>query len=204
MPHDLIENAASWCDLCHGAAKEAGWWNDLQTGEPVVRNTGEILMLAVSEITEAIEAWENRAMDDKLPTRRGVEVELADFCIRTFDTMTGLGHRDAFVLALDTLDRRNVPCVGADGGPPGEKRFFGIVRHLADAMEADRKKAMSVSVPTIPGLVMHTAQAVRATIKLATLVDADLPGAMRDKLAYNAQREDHKVENRRVAGGKAY
>jgi hypothetical protein len=204
VPHDLIENAAAWCDLCYGAAKQAGWWNDLHTGEPVSRNTGEILMLAVSEITEAAEAWESRAMDDKLTGRRGVEVELADFCIRTFDTMTGLGHKDSFVQVLAFLDKQNVPCLGADGGPPSEKRFFGIVRHLADAMEADRKGAPSKRFPSIPGLVAHTAQAMRAAIKLATLVDANLPDAIREKLAYNAKREDHKVENRRAAGGKRY
>ena len=199
---DLIDNAADWCDLCHGAAKDAGWWSNPHTGEPVVRNTGEILMLAVSEVTEAVEAWENRAMDDKLTGRRGVEVELADFCIRNFDTMTGLGHRDAFVRALGLL--RNVPFHGGDGGPPSEKRFLGIIRHMADAMEADRKRAPSKRFPDIPGLVVHVAQATRAAIKLAALVDADLPNAIREKVAYNRQRADHKPENRIKEGGKMY
>jgi hypothetical protein len=202
--HDLIENAKSWCDLCHGAAKGAGWWNDLATGEPVRRNTGEILMLAVSEIVEAVEAWESRSMDDKLTGRRGVEVELADFCIRTFDTMTGLGHRDAFCVVIETLDRQRVPTYGGDGGPPSERRFLGIIRHLADAMEADRKNAPSKRFPDKPGLVAHTAQAMRAAISLSALVEANLPDAIREKIAYNRQREDHKIENRRAAGGKTY
>ncbi len=201
---DIIENAADFCDLCHGAAVDAGWWTDLDTGQATTRNTGEILMLAVSEVTEAAEAWETRAMDDKLTGRRGVEVELADFCIRNFDTMSGLGHRAAFIKALQMLDRQGVPCIGADGGPPGEKRFLGIIRHMADAMEADRKGAPSKRFPDLPGLVVHVAQATRAAIKLAVLVHADLSAAIREKVAYNRSREDHKIENRRAAGGKRY
>lgn len=202
--HQLIEDAFDFCDLCHDAAREAGWWTDLSTGQPVRRNTGEILMLAVSEITEAVEAWEHRLMDDKLPHRRGVEVELADFCIRTFDTMTGLGHKRDFCRALDMLERENKPFHGGDGGPPTERRFLGIIRHLADAMEADRKSAMSKVYPGTPGLVVEVAQAMRATVRLARLVEADLTAALYEKVDFNRSRADHKIENRRAPGGKAY
>lgn len=34
--------------------------------------------------------------------------------------------------------------------------------------------------------------------------DEDLGGAIAEKLAYNAQRADHKIENRRADGGKKY
>ncbi len=202
--HQLIESAVYYCDLCHDAARDAGWWTDLQTGEPVKRNTGEILMLAVSEVCEAADAWENRDMDDKLPHRRGVEVELADFLIRNFDTMTGLGHKKAFCVALDRLEHRMVPCHGTDGGPPSERRFLGIIRHMADAMEADRKSTMSKEWADIPGLVIGVAQATRAAIRLATLVHADLIAAIEEKVAYNRNRADHKIENRKQAGGKKW
>lgn len=200
----VIENVPQLMNLCHGAAVKAGWWQDLNTGEPIRRNTGEILMLAVSEVSEAFEAWESRAMDDKLINRRGVEVELADFLIRTFDTLPGLGHGDDLVAALSYLERDRVPYYGANGNRPGDARFLGIIRHMCDAMEADRKKAPSRRYPSLPGLVVHVGQAVRATLTLGTLVEADLWGALHDKVAFNAQREDHKVENRRAAGGKAY
>lgn len=201
---DLIENAAAYCDLCHGAAKDAGWWNDIKTGEPVIRNTGEILMLSVSELSEAADAWEHRAMDDKLTGRRGVEVELGDFAIRSYDTMAGLGYKDEFCDALILLDRQRVPLYNGDGGPPSYARFFGIVRHLSDAMESDRKRAPSKRFPSMPALVVNVAQAMRAAVQLGILVEANLPDAIREKVAYNRDRPDHKIENRRAEGGKVY
>jgi NTP pyrophosphatase (non-canonical NTP hydrolase) len=42
-------------------------------------------MLIVSEIAEAMEGERKNLMDDKLPHRKAVEVELADALIRIFD-----------------------------------------------------------------------------------------------------------------------
>lgn len=70
---------------CHGAAQAAGWWSNPQTGKPIERNTGEMLMLIVSEIAEGMEGDRKGLMDDKLPTRQMLEVELADAVIRIFD-----------------------------------------------------------------------------------------------------------------------
>jgi NTP pyrophosphatase (non-canonical NTP hydrolase) len=111
---------------CHGASLRAGWWNDLQTGEDMrgKRNVPELLCLIHSEISEAMEGHRKGLMDDKLPYRRMVEVELADAVIRIFDLAGGMGY--------------------------------------------------------------------------------DVAGAIADKLAFNAQRADHKPENRRAEGGKAY
>lgn len=110
----------------HGAATEAGWWTDLHTGESLIgkRNVGEMLMLAVSEIAEAMEGHRKGLRDDKLPHRPMIEVEIADCLIRLTDTAGALG--------------------------------------------------------------------------------LDLGGALAEKMAFNATRADHKPENRRKAGGKAY
>ena len=70
---------------CHGSAVAAGWWTDLATGEPLQRNVGELLMLCVSELSEAMEGHRKNLMDDKLPHRKMLEVELADAVIRIFD-----------------------------------------------------------------------------------------------------------------------
>jgi NTP pyrophosphatase (non-canonical NTP hydrolase) len=70
---------------CHGVAAECGWWHDLETNLPKDRNHGELFMLMVSEISEAMEADRKDLMDDKLPHRKGVEVELADAIIRICD-----------------------------------------------------------------------------------------------------------------------
>lgn len=66
------------------------WWQDIHTGEPVKRNVGELLMLVVSEIAEGMEGHRKNLMDDKLPHRPMLEVELADAMIRILDIAGGL------------------------------------------------------------------------------------------------------------------
>lgn len=87
------------------------WWKDLKTGEPIERNVGEMLMLVVSELAEAcedspqynlllmeivkilsraMEGHRKNLMDDKLPHRRSIEVEIADAIIRLLDMGGGL------------------------------------------------------------------------------------------------------------------
>jgi hypothetical protein len=73
----------------HEANKK--WWVDLETGEPLKRNVGEMLCLVHSEISEAMEGHRKNLMDDKLPHRKMIEVELADAVIRIFDICAGLG-----------------------------------------------------------------------------------------------------------------
>lgn len=129
---NIIDDEVRLCgmvltDLCHGAAKESGWWKDINTGEDVIGRphcVGEKLMLIVSEVAEAMEGHRKNLNDDKLPHRKMIEVELADAVIRIFD--------------------------------------------LAGAM----------------GL--------------------DMGGAIAEKMKYNSTREDHQIENRKAAGGKAY
>lgn len=69
----------------HGANVRAGWWSDPATGAPVERNVFELLALVHSEVSEATEAQRKGLMDDKLPARPGVAVELADAIIRILD-----------------------------------------------------------------------------------------------------------------------
>jgi NTP pyrophosphatase (non-canonical NTP hydrolase) len=71
--------------------QNAKWWADLHTGLPIKRNVGELLMLVVSEIAEAMEGHRKNLPDDKLPHRSMLEVELADAVIRIFDISAGLG-----------------------------------------------------------------------------------------------------------------
>lgn len=75
---------------CHRA--NAKWWVNIETGEPLKRNKGELLMLIVSEIAEAMEGERKDLMDDKLPHRKMAEVELADAMIRIFDYADAFGY----------------------------------------------------------------------------------------------------------------
>jgi NTP pyrophosphatase (non-canonical NTP hydrolase) len=120
----MVEGIKAAVEICHGAAVAGGWWHDINTGERLQRNRGELLMLIVSEISEEMEGERKNLMDDKLSHRRMAEVELADAIMRIFDYAGGMGY--------------------------------------------------------------------------------DLAGAVAEKLAYNAQRADHRPENRRQAGGKAW
>jgi len=68
--------------LCHTKAKQAGWWNNgIDIDLLIPRN----LLLIVSEISEAMEGHRCDLMDDKLPERKMLEVELADAIVRIFD-----------------------------------------------------------------------------------------------------------------------
>jgi len=116
----------------HEQNVKAGWWTDLasgesltsKNGEPAKRNVPEMLCLIHSEISEAMEGHRKNLMDDKLPHRSMLEVELADAVIRICDMAGGLG--------------------------------------------------------------------------------LDLDGAIQEKLEYNKQRADHKIENRLLANGKKF
>ena len=82
--------------------QHAQWWKDLITGEPIQRNKGELLMLVVSELAEAMEGERKGLMDDHLPHRRMAEVELADAIIRILDYAGAYGYdlQGAFIEKL--------------------------------------------------------------------------------------------------------
>lgn len=75
---------------CHRANQL--WWHDPETGVRIKRNKGELLMLIVSELSEAMEGERKDKMDDHLPHRRMAEVELADALIRIFDYAGAHGY----------------------------------------------------------------------------------------------------------------
>jgi len=120
----IIDGLKALSQKAHGASRKAGWYTNLKTGEPLDRNVGEMLMLIVSEVSEAMEGYRKNLMDDKLPHRRMIEVELADTIIRIGDIAGYLG--------------------------------------------------------------------------------LDIGGAVIEKMDFNGNREDHKIENRKAEGGKAF
>ena len=69
--------------LCHGLAREAGWWDNRDLDDPQTIPT--CLCLVHSEVSEAVEGARKNRMDDHLPHRKALEVELADAMIRILD-----------------------------------------------------------------------------------------------------------------------
>lgn len=105
---------------CHATNQQ--WWHDPVTGERLNRNKAEMLFLMVSEICEAGEGERKSLMDDHLPHRKAVEVELADALIRLFD------YAGAYGLDLD--------------GAVAEKRAYNTTRkdHTREARQAANGK----------------------------------------------------------------
>lgn len=88
-----IDNLLKWAvnvlrDKAFKASDTAGWWTDLKTGQPV-QVTIEMILAKIalmhSELSEATEGARKDLMDDKLPHRKMLEVELADCVIRIMD-----------------------------------------------------------------------------------------------------------------------
>jgi len=89
--------------ICHGNAVNAGWYTNLDTGEFKNLNVGERISLMHSELSEAFEAHRKNLMDDHLPHRKGIEVELADTIIRIMD-FCGAEDLDIAGAILEKLD----------------------------------------------------------------------------------------------------
>lgn len=173
--------------LCHQLARNAGWWNDLETGKPVERDMGEAFALIHSEVSEAFEGWRKGINDDHLPQRPMVEVELADTLIRIFDTAGGMGW------SLIECD-----------DPSGDVVEFSTGTRFADLHElvTDAWAGWKMSLPSDRVVDANLGLAVAGIRGLAGVLDLDLTGAMVEKLAYNLNRADHKREARLAEGGK--
>lgn len=63
------------------------WWRHPLTLAPLERNTGELLMLMVSELSEAMEGHRKGLKDTHLPQHAMIDVELVDVLIRLLDFM---------------------------------------------------------------------------------------------------------------------
>ena len=79
-----------------------------------------------------------------------------------------------------------------------------IHSEISEAMEGARKNLMDDKLPHRKMIEVELADAMIRILDLAGALQLDLAGAMQEKLAYNAVREDHKVENRKAEGGKSY
>ena len=102
-------------------------------------------------------------------------------------------------------DLREHCCVGTRLGKAlvAEKLCL-IHSEVSEAMEGHRKGLMDDKLPQFKAITVELADACIRIFDLAGALGLDLGPALAAKMAYNAQREDHKPENRNKPGGKAY
>lgn len=161
------------------------WWTDIHTGIPISRNKGELLMMVITELAEAVEGIRKNLMDDKLPHRRMEEVEMADGYIRLLDFAGG------FQIAL---------------------RFYPPSGNEVELVPDNKARAILEICPHIcrileRGLENESACVSFALFKIRNYClkhHLDLDGAVTEKLAYNATRHDHTHEARKADGGKKF
>ena len=79
-----------------------------------------------------------------------------------------------------------------------------IHSELSEALEAHRKGLADDKLPHRSGIEVELADAIIRISDLAGALNLDLGGAIAEKMIYNASRLDHKIENRKKDGGKAY
>jgi len=79
-----------------------------------------------------------------------------------------------------------------------------IHSEVSEAMEGARKGLKDDHLPHRDMLEVELADAVIRILDLAGYLKLDIAGAVVEKLAYNQQRADHKLENRAKDGGKAF
>lgn len=156
----------------HARNVKAGWWSEIETGDPKKRNVGELLILFVTEMAEAYDAWCINAADDKLPQHPGIGVELADLGIRWADFCGALLAGRILMPMPQTLN-------------PGDEMFREILA-IARRYESIRKTPEAVGDPETADFL--------PPMDVAQMID--------EKLAFNANRPDHKIENRLKADGK--
>lgn len=102
----LVDSINYLVTVAHNASTKSGWWDGVDINNPLT--VPAKLCLIHSEISEAMEGHRKNQMDDKLPHRTMIEVELADALLRIADLAGKMG--------LDL------------GGATAEKLSFNAVR----------------------------------------------------------------------------
>lgn len=179
------------------ANKAVGWWDNPN------RNVLQTLQLVSTEIAEATEGERKNLMDNHLPHRKMGEVELADAMIRMLDIGGRCGwsapdrprHTSAVYGFVESLAAVGTPIGGMHclltkvvGDLVGEcETGWGF-----DELSLDESsKALYATF-------------LNFTVAVAQSQGYDIEGALREKMAYNAQRADHKRENRALENGKKF
>jgi NTP pyrophosphatase (non-canonical NTP hydrolase) len=75
---------------------------------------------------------------------------------------------------------------------------------LSEALEGHRKNLQDDKLPHRKMVEVELADCIIRILDIAAGFDMDIHGAYAEKMIYNANREDHRHENRKLANGKKY
>lgn len=172
--------------------KAVGWWDDMD------RCIWQTLQLVSTEIAEATEGYRKDLMDDHLPHRKMEEVELADALIRILD----LGGRCEWVYAgIEPDDKELLLKNLADNNYSNGACHFGFNVTLVELSHAINRQKTDYELGNKDTSVYYTAF-INYLLLYSEWKGFDILGAMEEKITYNANRADHKRENRSKDGGK--
>lgn len=178
------------------------WWYTAE-GVRLERNKGELLCLVHSELSEAAEGVLVRCMDDHLPHRPMVEVEMADTVIRIGDYV-GAYDLDVDGAWCDLQKRNPITLSFHAHRSQGLALIAEIHMHVSRAMEGERKSKMHHILTNRPAVEVELAVVLHKIAFFCALRGLDINGAIRDKVAYNQTRADHTYEARAQAEGKKW
>lgn len=85
----------------------------------------------------------------------------------------------------------------------GEMLFL-MVSEIVEAGEGERKNLMDNKLPHRRAAEVELADALIRIFDYAAAYDYDLDGAFKEKMAFNATRQDHVIEARELADGKVW
>lgn len=157
-------------EAIHQDCINAGWWKPYPNK---IDRFETAMMLAISELSEALEGHRKDLMDDHLPHRKMFEAELADTAIRLLDSADAWG-------------------ISFDGCAPYIR--YAVIHFKSLPIPHQ----LYFTCRSATHLVHRSAvcQTFYRVIAMALLHDIDLPLIIQEKRAYNADRPDHKLENR--------